>query len=96
MPSGPINCAGAPQKIAYLAADYWREQGVLDNIDVHLVLPTPGMFGVKVFADVLEQTARRYGITVHFQSEAVAVNPTRARSPSSTTPPGPPPPSATT
>lgn len=75
MPSGPIKCAGAPQKIAYLAADYWREQGVLDKIDVHLVLPTPGMFGVKVFADVLEQTARRYGITVHLQSEAVAVNP---------------------
>ena len=61
MPSGPIKCAGAPQKIAYLAADYWREQGVLDKIDMHLVLPTPGMFGVKVFADVLEQTARRYG-----------------------------------
>ena len=45
----------------------------------HLVLPTPGMFGVTVFADVLEQTARGYGITVLFQSEAVAVNPdTRA------------------
>jgi sulfide:quinone oxidoreductase len=24
MPSGPIKCAGAPQKIAYLAADWWR------------------------------------------------------------------------
>ena len=32
MPSGPIKCAGAPQKIAYLAADYWRRQGVLDDI----------------------------------------------------------------
>ena len=42
MPSGPIKCAGAPQKIAYLAADYWREQGVLDKIDIHLVLPDPG------------------------------------------------------
>ena len=78
MPSGPIKCAGAPQKIAHLAADYWREQGVLDKIDIHLVLPTPGMFGVKVFADVLEQTARRYGITVHFESEAVAVSSPRA------------------
>ena len=46
MPSGPIKCAGAPQKIAYLAADYWRQQGVLDDIRVVLVLPTPGMFGV--------------------------------------------------
>ena len=28
MPSGPLKCAGAPQKIAYLASDYWRKQGV--------------------------------------------------------------------
>ncbi len=42
MPSGPIKCAGAPQKIAYLASDFWRKEGVLGNIDVHLVLPTPG------------------------------------------------------
>ena len=38
MPSGPIKCAGAPQKIAYLAADHWRKEGVLDDIDIHLVL----------------------------------------------------------
>jgi sulfide:quinone oxidoreductase len=31
MPAGPIKCAGAPQKIAYLAADWWRSQGVLDR-----------------------------------------------------------------
>ncbi len=55
MPSGPIKCAGAPQKIAYLACDYWRQQGVLDNIDVHLVVPTPRIFGVPVFADALDK-----------------------------------------
>lgn len=74
MPSGPIKCAGAPQKIAYLAADYWREQGVLDAIDVHLVLPTPGMFGVPVFAEELERVAKRYGITVHVNSEVVEID----------------------
>ncbi|HET9116921.1 MAG TPA: FAD/NAD(P)-binding oxidoreductase [Pseudonocardiaceae bacterium] len=74
MPAGPIKCAGAPQKIAYLAADYWREQGTLNKIDIHLVLPTPGMFGVKEFSDILVGVARRYGITVHFQSEATQVN----------------------
>jgi sulfide:quinone oxidoreductase len=69
MPSGPIKCAGAPQKIAYLACDYWREQGLLDKIDVHLVLPTPGMFGVPVFAKELEKVVADYGIEVHFESE---------------------------
>jgi sulfide:quinone oxidoreductase len=75
MPSGPIKCAGAPQKIAYLAADYWREQGVLRDIDIHLVLPTPAMFGVPEFSEVLVGTARRYGITVHLNSEVSEVRP---------------------
>lgn len=75
MPSGPIKCAGAPQKIAYLAADYWRRQGVLNDIRVVLVLPTPGMFGVPVFAKELERVARRYDIEVQFNSEAVEIDP---------------------
>ena len=74
-PSGPIKCAGAPQKIAYLAADYWRKQGVLDDIRVVMVLPTPGMFGVKVFADELERVVAKYGIEVRFSSEMTAVDP---------------------
>ncbi|MEC5192422.1 MULTISPECIES: NAD(P)/FAD-dependent oxidoreductase [unclassified Arthrobacter] len=73
-PSGPIKCAGAPQKIAYLAADYWRKQGVLDNIRVVMVLPTPGMFGVKVFADELERVVDKYGIEVRFNSEMTEVD----------------------
>lgn len=79
MPAGLIKCAGAPQKIAYLAADYWRQQGVLDQIDVHLVLPTPGMFGVKVFADELERVVERYGITVHKNTELVEIDPEERR-----------------
>ena len=74
MPAGPIKCAGAPQKIAYLACDYCRQQGVLADIRVVLVLPTPGMFGVKVFSDVLETVAARYGIEVHKSSELVEVD----------------------
>ncbi|GAC1504405.1 MAG: FAD/NAD(P)-binding oxidoreductase [Pseudarthrobacter sp.] len=75
MPAGPIKCAGAPQKIAYLAADYWRQQGVLKDIRVVMVLPTPGMFGVKVFADELERVVARYGIEVRKNSEMVEVDP---------------------
>lgn len=75
MPSAPMKCAGAPQKIAYLAADYWRQQGVLDDIRVVLVLPTPGMFGVPVFAKELARVAADYGIEVHLNSEAVEIDP---------------------
>lgn len=66
-PSGPIKCAGTPQKIAYLAADYWRGQGVLEDIRGLMVLPTPGMFGVKVFSDELDRVVADYGIEVRFK-----------------------------
>ncbi|MBW3084099.1 hypothetical protein KEM60_00282 [Austwickia sp. TVS 96-490-7B] len=74
MPPGPIKCAGAPQKIAYLAADYWRRQGVLDRIDIHLIVPTPALFGIPQFAEILADTAAAYGITVHLSTRVTAVD----------------------
>ncbi|MFE0106637.1 FAD-dependent oxidoreductase [Streptomyces sp. NPDC059009] len=74
MPSGPVKCGGAPQKIAYLAADHWRKRGVLDHIRVILVLPEPAMFKVPVYSRELAETARRYGIEVRLQSELTALD----------------------
>lgn len=74
MPTGPIKCGGAPQKIAYLAADYWRQQGVLKDIRMVMVLPSPGMFGVKVFSDELDKVVRRYGIEVLNSSEMTKID----------------------
>lgn len=74
-PSGPIKCAGAPQKIAYLAADWWAQQGCLNDIHIILALPTPTMFGVPEYARVLEQVASRYHIDVRLQHEVVEVRP---------------------
>lgn len=74
MPSGPIKCAGAPQKIAYLACDHWQRRGVLDGIRPVLVLPTPAMFGVKEFSDELQKVVKRYGIDVHFNSEMTSLD----------------------
>lgn len=73
-PAGPIKCAGAPQKIAYLACDHWQRTGVLKNIDVHLILPTPGMFGVPEFAEGLVKVAARYGVNVHFESQMTSID----------------------
>lgn len=73
-PVGPIKCGGAPQKIAYLAADYWRRQGVLDRIRVVMVLPADSMFGVPVWRKALEKVAAGYGIEVRLNSEMVSVD----------------------
>jgi sulfide:quinone oxidoreductase len=74
MPSGPIKCGGAPQKIAYLACDHWRTEGVLGDIDVHLVVPTPRIFGIPAIADNLDKVIADYGITLHTNSEVTAVD----------------------
>lgn len=75
MPMFPMKCAGAPQKIAYLAADHWRKQGVLHNIDIHLVVPTPRIFGIPAIADSLDKVIAGYGIHLHTLSEVTAVDP---------------------
>jgi len=74
MPAGPIKCAGAPQKIAYLAADWWRSQGVLDRTRVILVLPTAAMFSQPDWAKVLEGIAAGYGIEVRKESQLAEVD----------------------
>jgi sulfide:quinone oxidoreductase len=74
MPPGPIKCAGAPQKIAYLAADWWRRHGRLNDIRVILVLPTPAMFSQPDWAKVLVVIAAGYGIEVRRESQLVEVN----------------------
>ncbi|GAA3677051.1 FAD/NAD(P)-binding oxidoreductase [Arthrobacter ginkgonis] len=61
-PPEPAKCAGVAQKIAYLACDYWREQGVLEDIRVVLVVPTPTVFGVKEVDAALRAKIAEYGI----------------------------------
>ena len=71
MPSGPVKCPGAPQKIAYLCADHWRRRDVLRDIRVVLALPGGGLFGIPVFAEALAKAVAKYGIEVRFNTEAV-------------------------
>ncbi len=74
MPPGPIKCAGAPQKIAYLAADWWRRQGALDRMRVILVLPTAAMFSQPDWGEVLKGVAAGYGIEVRHDTHLVEVD----------------------
>ncbi|WP_017199829.1 FAD/NAD(P)-binding oxidoreductase [Arthrobacter sp. M2012083] len=75
MPSGPVKCGGASQKPMYLACDYWRDQGVLENIRVVMVQPYPTVFGVPEVDRELDRKIAEYGIELRTNSELVAVNP---------------------
>lgn len=56
----PIKCGGAPQKICYLSADYFRK----NNIDANVVFATPGtvIFGVDEIRRTLQDVIQRYDI----------------------------------
>jgi sulfide:quinone oxidoreductase len=79
MPTGAIKCAGAPQKIAYLAADHWRRTGVLGKIDIHLIVPGARAFGIPEIADQLDKVIADYGIHLHPESEVTAIDPATKR-----------------
>lgn len=61
-PNTPIKCGGAPQKIMYMACDYFRKKGVDKNTKVHFPMPGSVIFGVKPIADTLMKVVDRYGI----------------------------------
>jgi sulfide:quinone oxidoreductase len=75
MPPVPIKCAGAPQKIMYLADDVWRQSGVRDRTKVMFASAGASIFGIKEFAGPLSEVIRRKGIETLFNRKLVAVRP---------------------
>ncbi len=75
MPPPPIKCAGAPQKIAYLADDHFRRRGIRDRTRIVYAAGTPGIFSVKEFAKTLDEVIARKGIETLFSHRLVEIRP---------------------
>ena len=73
-PPIPIKCAGAPQKVMYLSADYWRKAGKLERIDVQFYNAGAVLFGVKEYVPALMKYIAAYGIGLNFQQQLVKVD----------------------
>lgn len=73
-PTMPIKCAGAPQKIMYLAADRFRKKGILDKFTIEFCNAGPAMFGIPFFAKALEKVVADYGIKKAFNHNLVAID----------------------
>ena len=72
MPGTPIKCPGAPQKIMYLAADYFRKHGV--NASVIYGSALPAIYGIKEYAAVLGPVVERYGIDARYNHQLVSID----------------------
>lgn len=73
-PPMPIKCAGAPQKIMYLAADHFRRNGRLSGADIEFNLAGDVLFGVPAFVPPLQEAVHRYGIKLNFKHTLKSVD----------------------
>lgn len=73
-PSTAIKCGGAPHKIMYLACDYWRKKGILDQCEVHYISGAGVIFGVKEYAQTLEKVVEDNHIHTHFGANTLAID----------------------
>lgn len=74
-PSGAIKCGGAPQKIMYLADDYFRKAGVREKTNVIFASAGKQIFAVEKYRVALEKVVARKGIRTRFRHDLVAVRP---------------------
>ncbi len=74
-PSTPVKCAGAPQKIMYLADDHLRQRGVRDKSRIVFASAGAKIFGVEHYARTLRKVIERKGIETLFRHDLVAVRP---------------------
>lgn len=74
VPPEPSPCGGTALKPLFLALDHWREQGVLDQVDVHLVTPYSSVLDLPFADRRLELPLAEAGVTVHHGSTVAEVD----------------------
>ena len=79
-PAGVIKCAGAPQKVMWLAWDRWSNAGLFKKndstsaIDIAFATGLPTMFGVPKYAAALEKLRVERGIEGLFAHDLVSID----------------------
>jgi len=74
-PATPVKCGGAPQKIAYLADEAFRRQGVRDKTTIIFATANAGIFQVEKYARTLRAVVARKGIDARYQTNLVEIRP---------------------
>jgi NADPH-dependent 2,4-dienoyl-CoA reductase/sulfur reductase-like enzyme len=84
-PAGIIKCAGAPQKIMWLALDYWKRAGLYDvnnpsrsAINITFATGLPTMFGVPKYNAELEKLRKERSVEGLFQHDLIAIDGNKA------------------
>lgn len=73
-PNTPIKCGGAPHKIMYLAADYFRKQGNLSMHKIQFWTAGGRLFGVDKYEKTLLKVVERGNIELNFKTHLVEID----------------------
>jgi len=73
-PHTPVKCGGAPHKIMYMAADYFRKQGVLDDIDIQYWSGAGKLFAVEKYEKTLLGVCDKANIKLNFMERLEEVD----------------------
>lgn len=66
-PNTPIKCGGAPQKIAYLAEDYFRKNGIREKVNLKFISGMGSIFTSPHYAPTLTKHCKDTGIETIFK-----------------------------
>jgi sulfide:quinone oxidoreductase len=58
----------------WLACDYWRKKGILDQCDVHFVSGGTILFAVPEYRKTLEGLVKEYGVKVHLKQAVTKID----------------------
>ena len=73
-PSTTLKCGGAPQKITYLAADYFRKHDLKGKVKVDFSTAGKVIFGIKKYAVELQKVVDTLGVEMHYRHDLIAVD----------------------
>lgn len=73
-PHTPVKCGGAPQKIMYIAADYFKKNNLSDKIQVEFWSGGTKLFGVKKFEDALKKVIAKFHIKENYYNKLVEID----------------------
>ena len=73
-PQTPVKCGGAPHKIMYMAADYFRKHNVLSKADIQYWSGAAKLFAVPVYEKTLLKVCERADIKLNFMVKLTAVD----------------------
>jgi sulfide:quinone oxidoreductase len=73
-PHTPVKCGGAPHKIMWMAADYFKKKGVFEKANIQYWSGGTRLFGVDKYEKTLKKVAERDNVHINFYTKLVEID----------------------